>query len=150
MNISILKTNSDNVDFIYLIKLLDEDLKEKYGDLQKQYDDYNRNKDIKQVLVIYRDNVPVGCGAYKEYKDKTVELKRIFIDKKERGNGLGKLVVNTLEKCAKEKYYKYAILETGIKQNEAIHLYKRCGYTIISNYGQYIGNTNSICMKKTL
>jgi len=42
------------------------------------------------------------------------------------------------------------VLETGIKQHEANNLYKNTGYEIIENYEPYIGNTNSVCMKKAL
>ncbi len=42
------------------------------------------------------------------------------------------------------------ILETGRKQVEAISLYKKLGFHVIENYGQYIGDDNSICMKMAL
>jgi len=42
------------------------------------------------------------------------------------------------------------ILETGYNQPEAIALYKKCGYQITENYGQYIGVKNSICFEKIL
>lgn len=57
-------------------------------------------------------------------------------------------MISELEKLGKEKEYKYALLETGIKQHEAINLYKNTGYSEISNYGPYEGNINSVCMKK--
>ena len=79
-----------------------------------------------------------------------IELKRIFVVKENRGQGLSKIIVNELEKLGKVKGYKYALLETGIKQYEAINLYKNTGYQIIENYEPYIGNTNSVCMKKEL
>ena len=50
-------------------------------------------------------------------------------------------VTNTVIKC---------ILETGKRQAEAIRLYKKSGYDIIPNYGQYAGIENSVCFKKDL
>ena len=35
-------------------------------------------------------------------------------------------------------------------QPEAIALYKKCGYTIIPNYGQYENIANSVCFEKEL
>ena len=35
MSLTILNTNSENNDYINLIKLLDKDLNERYGELQK-------------------------------------------------------------------------------------------------------------------
>ncbi|WP_315066354.1 GNAT family N-acetyltransferase [uncultured Clostridium sp.] len=150
MVLNVIKTDSKNIDFIKLIKLLDEDLNERYGELQKQYDKHNKPEFIKDVIIIYKDDVPAACGALKEYDADTIELKRIFVTKDNRRQGLSKLIVSRLEELGSSNGYKSAVLETGIKQIEAINLYKNTGYTIIENYGQYAGNSNSVCMKKDL
>ncbi len=97
-----------------------------------------------------KDKLPVACGAFKEYDNDPVDLKRIFVLDKHRGEGLAKLIVSKLEEIAGKRNYKYAILETGKGQPEAIGLYKGLGYEVIPNYGPYEGNTNSLCMKKAL
>lgn len=150
MSLKILSTDSMNVDFMKLIKLLDDNLNERYGELQKQYDKHNRVDQIKDVVIIYKDEVPVACGAFKEYNVDVIELKRIFVKKENRRQGLSKLIISELEKLGTIKEYKYALLETGIKQYEAINLYRNTGYEIIENFEPYIGNTNSLCMKKEL
>lgn len=150
MNLEVLVTDKEDADFIYLIKLLDEDLHERYGELQKQYDKHNTVDFINDVVVIYKDNVPVACGAFKEYDSCSVEMKRIFVMKEHRQQGLAKMLMNKLEKIAASKNYKYAVLETGVKQQEAIGLYKKYGYEVIENYGVYAGDDNSVCMRKTL
>lgn len=150
MSLNILHTDSKNIDFIKLIELLDDDLNERYGELQKQYNKHNKVDYINDVVLIYKDEVAVACGAFKEHNVECIELKRIFVVKENRGQGLSKIIVNELEKLGKIERYKYAILETGIKQYEAINLYKNTGYQIIENYEPYIGNTNSVCMKKEL
>jgi GNAT superfamily N-acetyltransferase len=150
MNFEVLKTDSKNPDFINLIKLLDADLSERYGELQKQYDIHNKVDFINDVVVVYKDNLPVACGAFKAFGTDSVELKRIFVVKEQRRQGLAKLIVHELEEPARNKGYKYALLETGIKQHEAIALYKNLGFEVIDNFGPYVGNANSVCMKKTL
>ena len=150
MNIKIIHTDSKNEDFIKLIKLLDDDLNGRYGELQKQYDKHNKVDYINDVVVIYDDEVPVACGGFKEHDSKSVELKRIFVKKENRRQGLSKKIINELEKLAQTKGYKYAVLETGKKQVEAINLYKNSGYEMIENYEPYVGNENSLCMKKEL
>jgi putative acetyltransferase len=150
MDLEILETDSKNNDFIELIKLLDQDLCERYGELQKQYNKYNKVDYIDNVIVIYKDKVPVACGAFKEYDENSAEIKRVFVRKENRRQGLSKQIIRELEQLARDKNYKYAVLETGIKQNEAINLYRNAGYEIIQNYGVYTGNTNSICMRKDL
>jgi len=150
MEIEILNTDSENKDFIELIKQLDEDLKVRYGELQKQYDKHNKVDYINDVVLIYKDKVPVACGAFKKYNEDIIEMKRIFVKSESRQQGLSKIIMNKLEDSAKIKGYKYAILETGIRQFEAINLYKSVGYEIIQNYEPYVENANSVCMKKAL
>lgn len=150
MDLELLKTNSKNADFIELIQLLDKDLGERYGELQKQYDKHNKVDYINDVIIIYKNKIPAACGAFKEYNNNSAEIKRIFVKKENRQQGLAKLIVNKLEELVKDKGYKYALLETGIKQHEAISLYENIGYEVIENYEPYVGNTNSVCMKKTL
>jgi GNAT superfamily N-acetyltransferase len=150
MNLEILNTDSKNIDFMKLIKLLDDDLNERYGELQKQYNKHNQVDYINDVVIIYMDEVPVACGAFKEHNIDAIELKRIFVKKENRRQGLSKLIISELEKLGRSKEYKYALLETGIKQHEAINLYENTGYEIIENYEPYIGNVNSVCMKKGL
>jgi GNAT superfamily N-acetyltransferase len=150
MNLNILNIDSTNIDFKKLIELLDDDLNERYGELQKQYNNHNKVDYINDVIIIYKDEVPVACGAFKEHNTDSIELKRIFVKKENRRQGLSKLIIYELEKLGRNKGYKYAFLETGIKQYEAINLYKNTGYEIIENYEPYIGNANSVCMKKDL
>ena len=56
----------------------------------------------------------------------------------------------TVQALAKELGYKKCILETGLKQPEAIRLYEKNGYKSIPNYGQYAGVENSVCYEKVL
>lgn len=150
MGIEIIRTDSKNIDFLKLIKLLDEDLNERYGELQKQYTKHNKIDFINDVIIIYKDHIAVACGAFKEHDISSIELKRIFVTKENRREGLSKLIISELEELGKNKGYKFALLETGIKQHEAINLYKNGGYEVTQNYGPYIGNINSVCMKKAL
>jgi len=150
MGLEIRNTDSKNMDFIELVKLLDRDLEERYGDLQKQYDKHNKADYINDVVIVYKDNVPVACGAFKKYDDFTAEIKRIFVTKENRHQGISKLILNKLEELVRSKGYKYAVLETGIKQFEAINLYKNALYEITAKYEPYAGNTNSVCMRKVL
>ncbi|TCO67711.1 GNAT family N-acetyltransferase [Marinisporobacter balticus] len=147
---NVIKTDSKSIDFIKLINLLDRDLHSRYEEIQANYNEHNKVDSISSVIIIYDGDIPIACGAYKEHDATSVELKRIYVIKEYRRQGVAKLVVNKLENSAREEGYMYAILETGIKQYEAINLYKSIGYNVIDNYPPYIGNNNSICMKKNL
>lgn len=144
------KTTSENADFALLITELDGDLNNRYGDLQGQYNAFNHIEQNNTVIVAYEDNRAVGCGCFKKLDDATVEIKRIFVKPTHRGQGIAAKMVTKLEDWAKSLNYSAAQLETGIKQTEAISLYQKLGYIIIDNYGQYVGNKNSVCMRKEL
>lgn len=148
--ISITRTDSNNKDFISLVKLLDTDLAERDGEDHPFYAQFNKIDKIKYVAVAYKNDKPVSCGAIKEYSSNTMEVKRMFTLPESRGKGIATRVLIELEKWTKELGYKNCILETGKKQPEAIALYKKNGYNLIPNFGQYAGVDNSICFKKEI
>ncbi len=148
--INIVLTNSLNEDFKSLISQLDDELNKRYGELQKEYDKHNIIEFNENVVIGYYENIPVACGCIKEYDAETVEIKRMFVNKDYRGRGISKAILNKLENIAFEKGYTKTILETGVKQLEAIGLYSKQGYKKIENYGQYAGMESSICMLKPL
>jgi ribosomal protein S18 acetylase RimI-like enzyme len=150
MDIELLITDNKNTDFIELTQLLDEDLWARYGDMQANYDKHNTIDYINEAIIIYKNKIPVACGAFKEYNPDSAEIKRIFVKKENRQQGLAKLIISKIEESIKKHGYKYSILETGQKQQEAISLYKNLGYEIIENYAPYVGDSNSVCMKKVL
>ncbi|WP_289044973.1 GNAT family N-acetyltransferase [uncultured Olleya sp.] len=148
--LELIKTNSDNSDFKSLIIQLDDFLKITDGEDHDFYNQYNGLDTINHVVVAYIKNKPVGCAAFKPFDKSTVEIKRMFTTKAARGQGVAKAVLNLLEIWAKQLDYQYSILETGIRQLEAIQLYKSCNYKITDNYGQYKGTDQSLCFKKEL
>lgn len=150
-NILLKRTNSTDPDFRLLITLLDKELNERYGELmQSTYDRYNHIIGIDTVVIAYSNNVPAGCGCFKQFDDTSAEIKRMFVKNTERGQGIAYKILSELELWAKENGFKDAILETGDKQHEAIALYQKLGYVITFNYGQYSDLATSICMRKEL
>jgi len=144
------RTNSENIDFINLVQELDKVLHEINGDEQSFFTQFNKIDMIKHVVVAYENHIPIGCGAIKEYSSGTMEVKRMFVDKKSQGKGTASKILKELELWAKELGYKKCILETGIKQTSAIALYKRNNFEIIENYGQYKDIKDSVCFQKNL
>jgi putative acetyltransferase len=144
------RTDSDNPDFQSLVRLLDEYLAEKDGAEHSYYAQFNKLDKIRHVVVVYNDEEPIGCGAFKQYDEQTVEIKRMFVHPDFRGQRVGKLILSELEIWAGELGFAECILETGWKQIEAVRLYQRSGYEIIPNYDQYIGVENSVCLRKIL
>jgi putative acetyltransferase len=147
---TLIRTNSENHDFIALVKRLDEDLAVRDGAEHGFYAQYNTIHSIKHVVVAYENNIPVSCGAFKEFTEKIAEVKRMYTLPEYRGKGFAALVLNELELWGQELSYRSFVLETGKKQPEAIRLYEKSGYHLIPNYGQYIGIENSLCFEKQL
>jgi GNAT superfamily N-acetyltransferase len=150
MEITIQRCDYNHPDFHDLIRLLDQELDDRNGDVQKQYNAFNKIDQIGTVIIAYFDNKPAGCGCFKPYNEDSAEIKRMFVKKEARGNKIASLILSNLELWASELGFSKAILETGINQFEAIALYQKSGYQLIPNYGHYIGNPNSVCMIKQL
>ncbi len=150
MTIKLLRTDSDNADFRELVALLDADLAIRDGAEHSFYAQYNKIDKIREVVVAYENETAVGCGAFKEFEPRSAEIKRMYVRENMRGKGIAGKVLNELEVWAKELNFAECVLETGLKQPEAIRLYQKSGYQTISNYGQYAGVENSVCMRKIL
>ena len=146
----ILRTTSENLDFQKLVKQLDAYLAIMDGDEHSFYDQYNKIDLLKNCIVIFEDETAVACGAIKAFDEQSMEIKRMFTLREMRGKGIASKILNQLENWTKELGFSKTILETGIKQTEAIALYEKCGYKIIPNYGQYSGIENSVCYEKSL
>ncbi len=146
----LVRTDSSNVDFIHLVKFLDSYLAEKDGDEHSFYHQYNHIDKLKWVVVVYDDDTPVGCGSIKEYSPLSVEVKRMYTTPQYRGKGIASMVLEELEDWAIELGYNTSVLETGKRQTEAVEFYKKHGYIITPNYGQYTGMDNSLCFEKKL
>ena len=145
-----IRTTSENCDFRNMVNALDEDLNQRNGDIQRQYDQYNKIDKIKHAIVIYVGEKPVGCSCFKRYNDETVEMKRMFVLPEMRGNRLAAKLLQELEQWAVEEGFTKAVLETGVRQVEAQHLYSVAGYSRTENYGQYVGMEDSLCYGKEL
>nr|WP_294877298.1 GNAT family N-acetyltransferase [uncultured Pedobacter sp.] len=146
--ISLTRTTSDNPDFKSLVLLLDKELAIRDGDDHAFYSQYNKIVNIKNVVVAYDNGQPVGCGAFKPFEANAVEIKRMYVNEDSRGKKIAKQILSELELWAVEIGYDSFVLETGLKQPEAISLYKNMGYEVIPNYGQYQGVENSVCFQK--
>jgi len=148
--IEIIRTGTDNPDFIELVKYLDSELAERDGNDHAFYDQFNTIDKIKHVVVAYENGKPIGCGAIKEFAPNIMEVKRMYTSPDSRGKGIATKVLTELEIWATQLSSVKCILETGKRQPEAINLYKSNGYKHIPNYGQYAEIANSLCFEKKM
>jgi len=148
--IAINRISSVNQDFLSLITELDRELVERYDENQADLDKNNVIGSTRNIVIAYKNQIPIGCGCYRLIENDKVEVKRIYVCKTFRGRGISKMILQELEKWALEEGFKTAVLETGKKQLEAINLYIKSNYFQIENFSPYIGNEMSVCMRKEL
>ncbi len=146
----LIRTDSDNKDFIQLVGLLDAELAVLDGDEHTFYAQLNKTDKIKHVIIAYENDKPISCGAIREYSPTIMEVKRMYTIPGNRGKGIATKILNELEKWAFELAYQKCILETGKRQPDAIWLYQKNGYKTIPNYGKYVEMENSVCFEKKI
>ena len=80
------------------------------------------------VLLIWKDNEVVGCGAFRRVDADVCEMKRVYVRPTERGHQLGEKLVITLMSCAKKNGYQRMCLDVLADFDTARRLYVRLGF----------------------
>ncbi|MEV5596930.1 GNAT family N-acetyltransferase [Streptomyces sp. NPDC052496] len=108
-------------------------------------------------LLAYEDGRPLATGGWRTqdanpegYADGDAEIKRMFVVEGARGRGLARRILAALEADARAAGRTRMVLETGIKQPEALALYASCGYRMVTKFGLYRTYEDSRCMAKPL
>jgi putative acetyltransferase len=102
-------------------------------------------------VVAFARKGPVGCGAVRRLDPETAELKRMYVVPSARGEGIGRALLDALEREARQLMVRRLVLETGIRQAAALALYERAGFERIPPYGEYTQSPEtSVCMGKDL
>ena len=88
-----------------------------------------------RLLLAGYDDELAGCVALRKLSESTCEMKRLFLRENFRGKGIGRLLIETIIKHAKEIGYERMLLDTlPPKMNDAIALYQRMGFKEIASY----------------
>jgi putative acetyltransferase len=101
-------------------------------------------------LIARRDGNAVGCGALVPLDEYSVEVKRMFVARGERGHGIATMILDELERWAREFDYDAIRLETGDKQPESIALYGKAGFYRIPNFAPFENDRSAICFEKKI
>ena len=83
-------------------------------------------------LVAYLDGVAVGCGGLQALDPETAEVRRIYLAGEARGRGIGRQLLDELERHARDLGYQRVRLTTGDAQPEALALFQSAGYEEIA------------------
>ena len=108
-------------------------------------------------LLLLHDGQPAGCAALQplSHTDPTAapdtgEVKRLYVTPDHRGQGLSKMLMAGVEASARIAGYRDLQLETGLRQPEALALYRQSGWTQITPYGHYRSSALSVSFAKSL
>ena len=95
-------------------------------------------------VVGYVDGVAVACGGWRArdvddppLRPGDAEIKRMFVHPAHRGRGVARAVLADLETAAGRAGRRRMVLETGVRQPEAIGLYVSAGYVPMAPFGTY-------------
>jgi putative acetyltransferase len=144
----LIRTTSENPDFITLVRELDQYLAGVNGEAHGFFAQFNKIDMLKHAVVAYIDETPVGCGAFKAFDTTAAEIKRMFVQPAFRGKGIASAILKELETWAAEEGFTACVLETGSHMPDAVALYAARGYNVTAKYGQYVDSELSVCMRK--
>lgn len=100
--------------------------------LSETYDDVKKDIDTKIVLIAFSDGVPVGSVRVEVFDDNTAYLSRFGVKLTSQNNGIGKSIMNLVDRIMKKKGVKQISLHTGSKITSLIRFYYGRGFYIDS------------------
>jgi GNAT superfamily N-acetyltransferase len=101
-------------------------------------------------LVAEVSGVPAACGAWRAHGDGVAEIKRVYVEPAFRRQGLAQVLVAALERSASAAGHRSVVLNSGLRQPEALALYARLGYLPVPGYGIYAGAPEARFLGKDL
>lgn len=87
-------------------------------------------------LLVVRDESGTanGCGAVRLLNPTTAEVKRMWLDPRVRGRGLGRRLLEALEAAARDLGAGKAVLDTNETLQQALALYRNAGWQEVPAY----------------
>lgn len=101
------------------------------------------------TLLVRSEGRAVATGALRRLGP-DVEAKRMYVEPDLRGRGLGRLLLSELEQRARATGAPRLLLHTGLRQPEAISLYRAGGFDEVPVFEPYLDVAESICFAKSI
>lgn len=87
-----------------------------------------------RFLIVWSDDLPVGCVSLRPLDATTAEVKRLWVDASARGQGLARRLMAAIEDEARAMGHHALKLDTNSALTEATALYRASGWTEIAPY----------------
>ena len=148
----------DDPDVRRLVEEVQAEYVERYGGPDETpMDDHVFDPPQGAFFVGYLDEQPVAMGGWRMRPDvrpwgsaHAAEVKRMYVSAPARRQGHAREVLVRLEESARDAGADVMVLETGMRQPEAIAMYLRGGYREIDGFGFYADSPLSRCFGKRL
>ncbi|NUU16402.1 GNAT family N-acetyltransferase [Cellulomonas humilata] len=101
------------------------------------------------TYVAYDGDRPVGTASLRLAHGEH-EVKRVFVAGTHRRLGLAARLLDAVGGWAADAGVRTIVLQTGVRQPEAVALYRREGWHAIEPFGDYVGDRVSLCFAKDL
>jgi GNAT superfamily N-acetyltransferase len=108
-------------------------------------------------FVGYLNDAPVAMGGWRfrppgvpPVAQRPAEIRRMFVDERVRGQGLGRIVLAALEASAAAAGADWMLLETGRPQVAAVCLYRSSGYVDVERFGYYAASEQALNLGRRL
>lgn len=100
--------------------------------LDESYNDVKNDIDTKVVLLALSDGDPVGSVRVEIFPDHTAYLSRFGVKVTSQNNGIGKSIMNLVDRIMMKKGVKQISLHTGAKITSLVRFYYGRGFYIDS------------------
>ncbi|WP_239254684.1 GNAT family N-acetyltransferase [Listeria ilorinensis] len=128
--------------------LLQDSIDDQYSFLQRLLDEYmdgrNRFDQVNEILLGVEDGAQlIGIGGLNQdpYNEGVIRLRHLYVMRKYRKNGLGKLLVNELLEKASAR-----IVTLRTANQEGAHFYEHLGFKKSNSFEE----TSHVLYKKTI
>jgi GNAT superfamily N-acetyltransferase len=139
----------DHPDAVELIEQVQQEYVVRYGEQDgTPVDPAQFAAPLGLFLIAYLDGAPVACGGWRA-DGVTAELKRMYVAPVARGRGAARAILAELERTAQDAGHHRIVLETGMKQPEAIALYTSSGYQPVPKFGYYRDAPDAVHLGKS-
>lgn len=131
------------------------EVRPRYADLARTRGPFPESDPATVVVtfVAYAGDRPVGTPvgtASLRLVDGLYEVKRVFVAPSHRRTGLAARLLTAIEERAVQVGARTLVLQTGVRQPEAVALYTREGWVPVRAFGPYEGDPYSLCFAKDL
>src|SRR6476620_6886078 len=109
-----------------------------------------RLSDLTEMTARQQVEMAARYGGICRHPEGGGEIRRMYVAPEARGAGVGRTVLEALERWAVELGFDTLGLETGDRLLDAIRLYERAGYRRGPCWGPYLTDPKSVCYQKPM